>query len=155
MGIPKHIGDAFRWVLLATIVGLSPLMGLSLLTFYDYGNIQLNKILYDGIIYFFSVTLISSVLIDYRFSKKRLKSPLATDFMFLIYPVTIICICMLSYAYCFSKCGSTEIFHESEVYARLYMAASASFMGAILFAFFAKALSFKSPARRKKTTSTP
>jgi len=139
------MGKSLIWTLLIILFGLSQLwilIGNSyLLTNF---SIIYNQILLDGVLLFFSSTLVASISIDYFISETKISSKAVSGLVFVLFPCIIIIVCIWLFTMCFER-SLTDI---EEDFARNVEMAVVSMT--IVFTFFAKVLLFHSNSQPKK-----
>ncbi len=97
----KAFWKSFIWILLIILFGLMQLW-LRICSSYVRKDIlfSFEKILLDGVIVFFVTAIITTITIDFYFSKKRVYPKWAVGFMFGLFP----CIIVLASAWLFGIC---------------------------------------------------
>lgn len=142
MIVPEHIDKSFSWLGLVTLGGILPLVVVSIYTFLMYGvPISHTKVLEEGMLLFFSATLVTSLAIDYRFSDHKITSHTVADFVFLAFPLLILLSCVGAFSYCFLVLGG-KITTDMDT-SKLTLVEMVSLAMSMIYAFFVKAWFFK------------
>lgn len=102
--VSKSFGKGFLWTLFTLIFGLLQLWIVLandfVITSY---NLDLNKIIMDGTLLFFTSAVVSAICTDYYLGRKCELNKIAAAFMYFIYPALVLIFCIWLFSLNFSS----------------------------------------------------
>lgn len=93
----------FKWFFFTLIVGLSPVLIAFVFSYIIPPKITLQKVIMDGALLFFSVTIVSSLLIDYCLSEEKIPDKKPLRILFFGMPALIVFICIILFALTYER----------------------------------------------------